>query len=344
MLCNGREKEWAQMMGERLLIAAKSNNTTTACSGSGSGSNKNNSMIHANSAASNNEAARVAEKPPAQDHHPQPPPPPALRCPRCDSSNTKFCYYNNYSLSQPRHFCKACKRYWTRGGTLRNVPVGGGCRKNKRTKKPPAAGTAAAVTPHPSISSLSAQRAAAVSSHLDAAAIYALQTAVSSSDMSLALPIMANGVQIPPASASAFDLPPPHLGVLGLELSASSNLQQRDNEYHLGELQPLPAPVSSAAMSLFSDYQLYGSSLFSSSLLSSAIKQPKQVEDYQVLLPFDELQAPDQMSGSINGMTKEVKLEHGQTNNNIINSCIEWQIPVDNSLDNFAPAATMYWN
>lgn len=60
----------------------------------------------------------------------------ALRCPRCDSSNTKFCYYNNYSLSQPRHFCKACKRYWTRGGTLRNVPVGGGCRKNKRLKRP----------------------------------------------------------------------------------------------------------------------------------------------------------------------------------------------------------------
>ncbi|XP_074272243.1 uncharacterized protein LOC141596106 isoform X2 [Silene latifolia] len=59
-----------------------------------------------------------------------------LRCPRCDSSNTKFCYYNNYSLSQPRHFCKACKRYWTRGGTLRSVPVGGGCRKNKRVKRP----------------------------------------------------------------------------------------------------------------------------------------------------------------------------------------------------------------
>ncbi|CAN6457429.1 unnamed protein product [Victoria cruziana] len=59
----------------------------------------------------------------------------ALKCPRCDSSNTKFCYYNNYSLSQPRHFCKTCKRYWTRGGTLRNVPVGGGCRKNKRVKR-----------------------------------------------------------------------------------------------------------------------------------------------------------------------------------------------------------------
>ncbi|CAA3007529.1 dof zinc finger protein DOF2.1-like [Olea europaea var. sylvestris] len=56
----------------------------------------------------------------------------SLRCPRCDSNNTKFCYYNNYSLSQPRYFCKSCRRYWTKGGTLRNVPMGGGCRKNKR--------------------------------------------------------------------------------------------------------------------------------------------------------------------------------------------------------------------
>ncbi|KAI4299351.1 hypothetical protein L6164_032819 [Bauhinia variegata] len=58
----------------------------------------------------------------------------ALKCPRCDSTNTKFCYYNNYNRSQPRHFCRACKRHWTKGGTLRNVPVGGG-RKNKRVKK-----------------------------------------------------------------------------------------------------------------------------------------------------------------------------------------------------------------
>ncbi|KAK4439959.1 Dof zinc finger protein DOF3.5 [Sesamum alatum] len=66
--------------------------------------------------------------------HNQHQPPPPQKCPRCDSSNTKFCYYNNYSLSQPRYFCKACRRYWTQGGTLRNVPVGGGCRKTKRPK------------------------------------------------------------------------------------------------------------------------------------------------------------------------------------------------------------------
>lgn len=57
------------------------------------------------------------------------------KCPRCESTNTKFCYYNNYSLSQPRHFCKACRRYWTRGGALRSVPVGGGCRKNNKRSK-----------------------------------------------------------------------------------------------------------------------------------------------------------------------------------------------------------------
>ncbi|XP_039173862.1 dof zinc finger protein DOF2.4-like [Eucalyptus grandis] len=58
-----------------------------------------------------------------------------LKCPRCESTNTKFCYFNNYSLSQPRHFCKTCRRYWTRGGALRNVPVGGGCRRNNKRSK-----------------------------------------------------------------------------------------------------------------------------------------------------------------------------------------------------------------
>uniref|UniRef100_A0A7N0TWX7 Dof zinc finger protein n=1 Tax=Kalanchoe fedtschenkoi TaxID=63787 RepID=A0A7N0TWX7_KALFE len=55
-----------------------------------------------------------------------------LKCPRCDSLNTKFCYYNNYNLSQPRHYCKSCKRYWTKGGSLRNIPVGGSSRKTTK--------------------------------------------------------------------------------------------------------------------------------------------------------------------------------------------------------------------
>ncbi|KAL3839538.1 hypothetical protein ACJIZ3_024129 [Penstemon smallii] len=86
-------------------------------SGTGSGSIRPGSM---------SERARMANIPL---------PEPALKCPRCESTNTKFCYFNNYNLSQPRHFCKTCRRYWTRGGALRSVPVGGGCRRNKRCSK-----------------------------------------------------------------------------------------------------------------------------------------------------------------------------------------------------------------
>ncbi|CAL9764965.1 unnamed protein product [Musa acuminata subsp. burmannicoides] len=56
-----------------------------------------------------------------------------LPCPRCKSMDTKFCYYNNYNVNQPRHFCKNCQRYWTAGGTMRNVPVGAGRRKSKHS-------------------------------------------------------------------------------------------------------------------------------------------------------------------------------------------------------------------
>ncbi|KAK4774656.1 hypothetical protein SAY86_009591 [Trapa natans] len=67
-----------------------------------------------------------------------------LPCPRCNSSETKFCYYNNYNVNQPRHFCKSCQRYWTAGGAMRNVPVGAGRRKSK--------GSSAALYRHISIS------------------------------------------------------------------------------------------------------------------------------------------------------------------------------------------------
>ncbi|KAK1407313.1 hypothetical protein QVD17_38927 [Tagetes erecta] len=54
-----------------------------------------------------------------------------LPCPRCTSMDTKFCYYNNYNVNQPRHFCKSCQRYWTAGGAMRSMAVGAGRRKNK---------------------------------------------------------------------------------------------------------------------------------------------------------------------------------------------------------------------
>ncbi|URE39211.1 dof zinc finger protein [Musa troglodytarum] len=329
------------MMGERLLITAinsdddnitttSSNGSSTATTSSGNNETNKNNMIHASSATSG-AAARVMDKPSAQDQ-----PQDILRCPRCDSSNTKFCYYNNYSLSQPRHFCKACKRYWTRGGTLRNVPVGGGCRRNKRAKKPAAAPVAPPNHPHrrpllppDPVPSLLVQRPSP--SHLDAAALYALQMASLSSDMSLTLPVIMNSLHIP-SCTTAFGLQP-HLGAPALGLPSNP---QRENEYNLGELQSL-SPVD--------DYPLFGSSLPSASLLASSIKQLKQVEDYQAILPFDELQATG-ICGSLNAMTKEVKLE-GQTNNLMnsnTSSCTDWQIPSMNSLDNFGPAAATYWN
>ncbi|KAA8541706.1 hypothetical protein F0562_022858 [Nyssa sinensis] len=84
-----------------------------------------------------------------------------LKCPRCDSSNTKFCYYNNYNLSQPRHFCKNCRRYWTKGGSLRNIPVGGGTRKNtKRSSNPKRLSSSS-----PSVSSSTSQATIPKSEH-----------------------------------------------------------------------------------------------------------------------------------------------------------------------------------
>jgi hypothetical protein len=69
-----------------------------------------------------------------------------LPCPRCQSRDTKFCYFNNYNVNQPRHFCRACHRYWTAGGAIRNVPVGSGRRKNRAMLLPSSAPHAATTT------------------------------------------------------------------------------------------------------------------------------------------------------------------------------------------------------
>ncbi|CAN6352196.1 unnamed protein product [Urochloa humidicola] len=68
------------------------------------------------------------------------------QCPRCASRDTKFCYYNNYNTAQPRHFCRACRRYWTLGGSLRNVPVGGSTRKRHHRPARPTRAIAAATS------------------------------------------------------------------------------------------------------------------------------------------------------------------------------------------------------
>lgn len=100
----------------------------------------------------------------------------APNCPRCASPNTKFCYYNNYSLSQPRYFCKGCRRYWTKGGSLRNVPVGGGCRKYRRSRTKQSGTGQARTTFNPdglTTGSTTTTDAVEEPSNIDLAAVYA---------------------------------------------------------------------------------------------------------------------------------------------------------------------------
>ncbi|KAL8152622.1 hypothetical protein V2J09_010382 [Rumex salicifolius] len=77
----------------------------------------------------------------------RPRPAAAVNCPRCGSTNTKFCYYNNRSFSQPRHWCRNCRRHWTHGGTLRTIPVGGSRRGRRRPR--PSTATSAVTPPAP---------------------------------------------------------------------------------------------------------------------------------------------------------------------------------------------------
>ncbi|KAL1214385.1 Dof zinc finger protein DOF3.4 [Cardamine amara subsp. amara] len=93
------------------------------------------------------DSRRIAMKPHGVTTAPNPEQQEQLPCPRCDSTNTKFCYYNNYNFSQPRHFCKSCRRYWTHGGTLRDIPIGGGTRKGaKRSRTCSSASSASVVS------------------------------------------------------------------------------------------------------------------------------------------------------------------------------------------------------
>lgn len=43
---------------------------------------------------------------PSKSRPPLPRPEGTVNCPRCTSAETKFCYYNNYNVKQPRYFCK----------------------------------------------------------------------------------------------------------------------------------------------------------------------------------------------------------------------------------------------
>ncbi|KAG4132100.1 hypothetical protein ERO13_D08G011200v2 [Gossypium hirsutum] len=154
-----------------------------------------------------------------------PQPEAALKCPRCESTNTKFCYFNNYSLSQPRHFCKTCRRYWTRGGALRNVPVGGGCRRNKKNKSSSSKSTGSAEKQGGSNSTNAVNNniPSEITGHLPQQTPH--------------LPFMAS-LQ----SFSQFGM-----GNIGLNFGGSANGGQAEMGFHIGTNSGMSSPILSSA-------------------------------------------------------------------------------------------------
>ncbi|KAK8551529.1 hypothetical protein V6N13_119987 [Hibiscus sabdariffa] len=295
--------------------------------------------------------ARLMEKPSQEQPQQQQQ---ALKCPRCDSSNTKFCYYNNYSLSQPRHFCKACKRYWTRGGTLRNVPVGGGCRKNKRVKRPAVsaidgASPTSGVNTNTPLSQPQIDVSSASTHHINPL-FYGL-----ASDIHLPFPRFssrASGVE----NIAGYDLQP-DLNALGLGFSSvmvSGDTGDSDyrNGFNTNPSKQIQDEVTSNPL-LSSYSNIFGSSSSSTtttptvaSLLASTLYQHKFMNggvrntqlpsQLQALEPFQDLQ----MTGnSENGLTmKDIRLQEAQ-------SRMEWNVACQNQLDQiglYDPA--VYWN
>ncbi|KAL5715441.1 hypothetical protein ACHQM5_017260 [Ranunculus cassubicifolius] len=294
---------------------------------------------------------RVMEKP---VHQEQP-----LKCPRCDSANTKFCYYNNYSLSQPRHFCKACKRYWTRGGTLRNVPVGGGYRKNKKVKKSGGGGGSSDGS-----SSLSSLTHTALSHHqIDSSSTSHIN------QLLYGLPNNNNPTftnfpfqRFNSRGSNNSETLAPGYGALGLSFPSSSTTMNRDeHDYggagagfnnHNNQIQDL----LTSSNSILSNLSLLGSSTSSyatnASLIASTLQKQKQVwnglnlkdttrpnggsNNFQGLLPFENLQMGGGNSDASMVMDM-VKMEQGK-----------WRVPYENHSSNHLEqngnSDSLYWN
>lgn len=248
-------------------------------------------------------AAKLMEEPHQEQQQQQE----ALRCPRCDSSNTKFCYYNNYSLSQPRHFCKACKRYWTRGGSLRNVPVGGGCRKNKRVKR------------HPSTEALPSRSAADI---MTATTTATTTSTVGTNNIPPIYNFAATGGPHPTGlsdfatSSAGLDLPP-MLNSIWLNFPTSTA-----DHHHLADFTS-QNPTHIQADTLNSSdhpYSLPNSS--TSSLLTTTLHQQtlmmglrdqsRSSSDFHLLFPMGDLHQSTPITRVSSSLFKGVKMDHDQ--------------------------------
>ncbi|XP_057497541.1 dof zinc finger protein DOF1.4-like isoform X1 [Actinidia eriantha] len=239
--------------------------------------------------------SRVMEIKPSQGQNQNQQP---LKCPRCDSSNTKFCYYNNYSLSQPRHFCKACKRYWTRGGTLRNVPIGGGCRKNKRIKRssaptlaidahaPTSSSSSPISTPTPSSQAqpqINISSTSSISNHLNPL-FYGLPT--NSCELSVPYPRFNSRVSNVEA-VSGFDLHS-QLNNLGLGFYPNKEIQDVTTSNPLLSSYAMFGSTSNTSPTMAS---LLASSLHQHKFGSNGLKNIQETtSSFQDLVPYEDLQ------------------------------------------------------
>lgn len=264
----------------------------------------------------------------AGERRTRPHPSQVLKCPRCDSLNTKFCYYNNYNLSQPRHFCKACRRYWTKGGVLRSVPVGGGCRKNKKTRprnpdpmksssiSPAASSDSSTVTGTPSSSSSS--------SHVNTpagdgtAALYGFGL-----ELHEALTERAN-CNAPAEECSTVPVPPPFNGLAPLDYGS---VDAMDQQIHIS-----PELLNSGDLfdtSLFSFGDLIGSSNLAGVTLADL--QWKLQQQQKLTSLFGE-------ESNCNNFDTATAAQSGNNySNHINNSCgnaipLHWQ-PNNNNMD-----------
>lgn len=331
---------------------------------SSSSSSPSSASASATAAATATTRAMMMEKLPISQQDQQAP----LKCPRCDSSNTKFCYYNNYSLSQPRHFCKACKRYWTRGGTLRNVPVGGGCRKNKRVKRPNPTSTPTSTSTssvadvvNTTTSSLSHHYSGGGGCHIDLSQspppphinplFYSLLT--NPSDLNLPYPIFNSRV----SNIDSFDLQ--MNGSLGLGFSSSpsgllvSDLQggfpnntlvkQNQNQSH----NPNNSFLNSQSYPVFGSTPTSTSTTTMASLIASTLHQQKLINSFGGNNFLQGSNDDNNGEGCI-GVNKDVKMEEningGQNRfdwNNMVNAN---QNHIEQQMINSAGDSSLLWN
>ena len=281
-------------------------------------------LMGSNGGSSNNNNNKVLEKP-GQDQlvQQQQQQQEAPKCPRCDSSNTKFCYYNNYSLSQPRHFCKACKRYWTRGGTLRNVPVGGGCRRNKRVKRP-------LITTNPSSAAIDTAASNNSSNSSSAPLQPPIDTASTSNHINplfYGLPSSSSDVNLPlfsrfgsRISSSGFDLQLNNALGLGFSSGVLSNEASDNNGYRsgFGSNNMLLSSYTSTTTTTPAMSSLLLQQKFISGGLKNDADSSNTFQHGLSLTSLEQLQiASDHSSEAGMVALKDVKVELGQNNNRL---------------------------